>query len=68
MPLLTGRRLVIATPDGEWRDVRATSEPHERDDGGLYVLVCAEDLWYRWSLTGERIKPTAVPIHLVWVE
>ncbi len=66
--LLLGRRLVVVGPDGEWRDVRAMSEIYANDDGDLTVQVCDEASWYRWSMTGERIAPRAIPIHLAWAE
>lgn len=65
---IAGQRLVVVNPKGEWRDVRATSEMYEHEDGGWHILVIPERGWYRWALTGERCAPIAVPVHLAWIE
>lgn len=68
MPRLTGCRVVLVSPTRTRRDVRASSEPYQRDDATICVRVCPEPDWYRWALTGQAPTSTAAPIYLVWVE
>jgi len=68
MPSLTGRRLVIVSPDTARRDVRAASEPYENDDGTICLAVCPEGEWYRWAFAGRPASITEVPVYLVWAE
>lgn len=68
-PRLTGQRLVVPQRNQpDVRDVRATSEPFETDDGAISVLTCPERAWWRWTLLGEQPTSTAIPIYLVWIE
>ena len=68
MPRLTGCRVVLVAPAGTRRDVRASSEPYQRDDATICVRVCPEPDWYRWTLTGQTPTSTAAPIYLIWAE
>ncbi|BCJ26485.1 hypothetical protein [Actinocatenispora sera] len=68
MPALTGRRVVVVSPETVRRDVRAASEPYENDDGTICLSVCAEPDWYRWAFAGRPADCTEVPVYLVWAE
>lgn len=65
---VTGQRIVLVTPNGEKRDLRAISEPYIHDDGELKIKICHEVNWYRWALTRKQPRFTSVPIFLSWIE
>ena len=65
---LTGRRLVVAQPDGPVFHRRAVSEPHQDSAGDIEVTICSEYDWYRWSITREPPRAQRFPIYLLWVE
>jgi hypothetical protein len=66
---LTGRRIVQLGEDGgELRDLRAVTELHASDDGGICARVATELDWYRWGWSGRAPRTLEVPVHLLWVE
>jgi hypothetical protein len=66
---LTGRRVVQLKEDGgELRDLRAVTELHAGDDGGICARVTTELDWYRWGWSGRAPSTLEVPVHLLWVE
>jgi hypothetical protein len=66
---LTGRRVVQLRDDsGERRDLRAVTELHTSDDGGICARVATELDWYRWGWSGRAPSTLEVPVHLLWVE
>ncbi|WP_203663176.1 hypothetical protein [Actinocatenispora rupis] len=67
-PGLTGRRVVVVSPDDQRRDLRAVTEPFQHDDGSIHVRICDESDWYRWAFTGQPARCTEVPVYLVWAE
>lgn len=67
-PGLTGRRVVVVSPDRQRRDLRAVTEPFQNPDGTICVRICDESDWYRWAFTGQPARCTEVPVYLVWAE
>ena len=66
---LTGRRVIQMLEDGgERRDLRAVTELHTSDDGGICARVTTELDWYRWGWSGRAPRTLEVPVHLLWVE
>ena len=66
---ITGRRVVVVSPNREKRDVRAASEPYQVADGTICLRLCGEPNWFRWAFTGTPPPRTIeTPIYLVWVE
>ncbi|HEX6970443.1 MAG TPA: hypothetical protein VF174_16745 [Micromonosporaceae bacterium] len=67
-PVASGHRVVYMADGVEQRDLRAVTELHTGDDGGVCVRVAAEADWYRWAWTGQTPRTLAVPAHLTWLE
>ena len=66
-PTLTGKRLVLSTPEGFVYDHRAASEIITDGQGGAFIEVVTEEQWF--FDTPENHQPAARwPVHLVWVE
>lgn len=66
---LTGRRIVQLREDGgELRDLRAVTELHASEDGGICARVATELDWYRWGWSGRTPRTLEVPVHLLWAE
>jgi len=65
---ITGRRLVLVTPSGERRGLRAVCEPYTDPDGEVRIRVCQEPGWYQWALKGTPPRTISVPTFLVWAE
>jgi hypothetical protein len=66
---LTGRRVIQLKEDGgELRDLRAVTELHASDDGGICARIATELDWYRWSWSGRAPRTLEVPVRLLWVE
>ncbi len=53
---------------GEHRDLRAVTELHTSDDGGICARVATELDWYRWGWSGRSPRTLEVPVQLLWVE
>lgn len=60
-PTLTGKRVVLSTPEGFVYDMRAASEPDGK--GGVVIPIVTDANCYAGKRTG-----TPWPQHLVWVE
>lgn len=67
-PALTGKRLVLSTPEGFVYDMRAAGELVTDGEGTALVPVVTERQHFERLLLGS--SPIAVdwPAHLVWVE
>jgi hypothetical protein len=65
---LTGRRVILASPTHEQRDLRAATEPYQNPDGDICVRICDESRWYQWAFTGRPPTCTEVPVYLLWAE
>jgi hypothetical protein len=66
---LMGRRVVQLREDGgEVRDLRAVTELHASDEGGICARVATELDWYRWGWSGRAPRTLEVPVRLLWVE
>jgi hypothetical protein len=66
---LTGRRVVQVQEGGhERRDLRAVTELHTSDDGGICARVATELDWYRWGWSGRVPRTLEVPVQELWVE
>lgn len=63
-PTLTGKRVVLSTPEGFVYDMRAASEIYTDGAGGAVVDVVGERAWF----TGSPSERATWPQHLVWVE
>jgi hypothetical protein len=65
---LTGRRVVQVAEDEEHRDLRAVTELHTGDEGGICARVTTELDWYRWGWSGRSPRTLEVPVRELWVE
>ena len=63
-------RVIWQSPKGWHFDVRATSEPYQRDSGtdSAMIDIVAEVDWYRGRLLDSPVTPIAVFAHTVFVE
>jgi len=68
VPLVTGRRVVLAEATRAIRDMRAVTEVYQNTDGDVCVRVCSELDWYRWGWNGQLPRTREVPIYLLWAE
>jgi len=68
LPLVTGRRVVLADATRARRDLRAVTEVYQNSDGDVCVRVCSELDWYRWGWSGQLPRTREVPIYLLWAE
>ncbi len=68
MPIVTGRRVVLADVSRAQRDLRAVTEVYQSSDGDVCVRVCSELEWYRWAWNGQLPRTREVPIYLLWAE
>jgi hypothetical protein len=68
MPVVTGRRVVLAEPSRALRDLRTVTEAYQSNDGDVCVRVCSELEWYRWAWNGQLPRTREVPIYLLWAE
>ena len=67
-PSLTGKRLVLSTPEGFVYDMRASGEVHTDGAGNALVSVITEVEHFERNLLGTSPSPVKWPVHLVWVE
>lgn len=67
VPNLHGRRIIQVTPLGFQWDLRAISEPYDRD-GEITVNLCSAHDYYRWRITGQPPEPTPLGLYLLWTE
>jgi hypothetical protein len=65
---LTGRRVVRMADDGEHRDLRAVTELHTGDEGGVCARITTELDWYRWGWSGRSPRTLEVAASELWVE
>jgi hypothetical protein len=68
VPLVTGRRVVLADGARAQRDIRAVTEVYQNSDGDVCVRICSELDWYRWAWHGQLPRTREVPIYLLWAE
>ncbi len=68
MPIVAGRRVVLAEQSRTLRDLRAVTEVYQSSDGDVCVRVCSELEWYRWAWNGQLPRTREVPIYLLWAE
>jgi hypothetical protein len=67
-PALTGKRVVLSTPEGFVYDMRAASEIRTDGHGGAVLDIVAEATWFQGQ---ESVRPGDIvtwPAHLVWVD
>ena len=67
-PALTGKRLILSTPEGFLYDMRAVSEVRTDGDGGAIIDILTEQHYYAGMFTDVRYKPSPWPAHLVWID
>lgn len=67
-PALTGKRLILSTPEGFVYDMRAADELRIDAAGTPRVPVVTERQHYERVLLGRETETVNWPAHLVWVE
>lgn len=67
-PTLTGKRVILSTPEGFVYDMRAVSELKTDGAGGLVVDILTEQHYFQQGLDEGGFEPVAWPAHLVWVD
>ena len=65
-PALTGKRVVLSTPEGFVYDMRAAGELYTDGDGQVFVDIVTERTWFEGDDARNARAPW--PAHLVWVE
>ena len=64
-PSLTGKRVILSTPEGFVYDMRAAGEVRTDGAGEAVVPIAAERDWF---VRSAEAASTAWPVHLVWIE
>lgn len=67
-PSLTGKRVVLSTPEGFVYDMRAAAEMRTDGEGRLLVPVVTERQHFEQLLLDRIPEPVDWPAHLVWVD
>ena len=67
-PSLTGKRVVLSTPEGFLYDMRAAGELRTDGEGSVFVDIISEPQWFENRAGRPHAEPAAWPVHLVWVE
>src|SRR3954453_5839061 len=67
-PALTGKRLILSTPEGFIYDMRAWSEVYTDGEGGVVIDIVTENLYYEHRFTGRVPVANPWPAHLVWID
>lgn len=67
-PALTGKRVILSTPEGFVYDMRAAGELQTDGEGSLVVEVLSELHWFEQRIAGATRSGATWPAHLVWVE
>jgi hypothetical protein len=67
-PALNGKRVVLSTPEGFVRDMRAVGEVRTDGEGGAVIDILSEANYYEKRFTGRHAEPVSWPAHLVWIE
>jgi hypothetical protein len=65
-PALTGKRVVLSTPEGFVYDMRAAGELYTDGDGQVFVDIVTERTWFDGDNAPDAREQW--PAHLVWVE
>jgi len=67
-PALTGKRVVLSTPEGFVYDMRAVGEVRTDGSGGVVIDILSEANYYEKRFTGRQAAAVAWPAHLVWID
>jgi len=67
-PSLTGKRVILSTPEGFIYDMRAVSRIYRDDAGREVVDIVTDEDYFRWMLTEYCPAATPYPAALVWAE
>lgn len=67
-PTLTGKRLILSTPEGFVFDMRAADEIHLDGRGSPVVPVLTERQHFERLLLKLEVSAVDWPAHLVWVD
>ena len=67
-PALTGKRLILSTPEGFLYDMRAVSEVRTDGDGGAIIDILTEQHYFERMFTDVQYTPSPWPAHLVWID
>jgi hypothetical protein len=64
---LHGRRIIQVTPLGWAWNLRAISEPYDRN-GEITVNCCSAEHYYRWLNDGRAADVAPLPLYVLWTE
>jgi hypothetical protein len=67
-PSLTGKRLILSTPEGFIYDMRAAAEISTDGQGRALVPIITERQHFERLLLHHEPEAVEWPAHLVWVE
>lgn len=67
-PALTGKRVILSTPEGFVYDMRAASELRSDGAGNLTVEILTEQHYFDLRINAVEHESVTWPAHLVWVE
>jgi hypothetical protein len=67
-PALTGKRVVLSTPEGFVYDHRAAGEVHTDGEGNAVIDILTENHYFERILNVRDPAPVTWPAHLVWVD
>jgi hypothetical protein len=67
-PALTGKRVILSTPEGFVYDMRAAAEIKTDGQGRALIPILTERQHYERMLLNLDRSPVDWPAHLVWVE
>jgi hypothetical protein len=70
---LTGRRVIRAaagygSDEGEFRGLRAVTEPYTNREGRVSARVSEELEWYRWAWAGKPPRTMELDLRVLWLE
>jgi len=67
-PALTGKRVILSTPEGFVYDMRAAGEVRTDGDGGVVIDILSEANYYEQRFTRCHVELVSWPAHLVWID
>lgn len=67
-PALTGKRVILSTPEGFIYDMRAAGELRTDGQGHAIIDILAEQHYFDNLLNGRTTPAVPWPAHLVWID
>lgn len=67
-PALTGKRVILSTPEGFVYDMRAAGEVRTDGEGGAVIDIVTDREWFTVPRPVQLERSAQWPAHLVWVE